>query len=163
MNFEPFFKSPTHDRSIHHIRELNFVNSEMSNFTRAVGSSSMFFFYFFAIGNCRNLTLDDVKSFPVGKPTNEITKRISNLFAELMTDFNKNSLIKSRGDTSFQEFNWGASKPIIDEIDKVLAAHYGFTEEELDFIINYDIKYRMGKELDSESSEESTQAQLAFS
>lgn len=31
-----------------------------------------------------------------------------------------------------------------DEIDKVLAQHYGFTEEELDFIINYDIKYRMG-------------------
>ena len=27
---------------------------------------------------------------------------------------------------------------------RVLAAHYGFTEEELDFIINYDIKYRMG-------------------
>ena len=26
----------------------------------------------------------------------------------------------------------------------VLAKHYGFTEEELDFIINYDIKYRMG-------------------
>ena len=25
--------------------------------------------------------------------------------------------------------------------------HYGFTEEELDFIINYDIKYRMGDEL----------------
>ncbi|MDO8745210.1 MAG: hypothetical protein Q7J76_08910 [Candidatus Brocadiaceae bacterium] len=40
------------------------------------------------------------------------------------------------------------SKPIIDEIDKVLAPHYGFTDEGLDFIINYDIKYRMGKELD---------------
>ena len=39
------------------------------------------------------------------------------------------------------------SKPIIDEIDKVLAQHYGFTDEELDFIINYDIKYRMGDEL----------------
>lgn len=36
------------------------------------------------------------------------------------------------------------SKPIIDEIDRVLAQHYGFTDEELDFIINYDIKYRMG-------------------
>jgi len=34
----------------------------------------------------------------------------------------------------------------LDEIDKALAEHYGFTEEELDFIINYDIKYRMGKE-----------------
>jgi putative transposase len=29
-----------------------------------------------------------------------------------------------------------------DEIDRVLARHYGFTEEELDFIIKYDIKYR---------------------
>jgi hypothetical protein len=36
------------------------------------------------------------------------------------------------------------SKPIIDEIDYVLAQYYGFTDEELDFIINYDIKYRMG-------------------
>lgn len=39
------------------------------------------------------------------------------------------------------------SKPIIDEIDTVLARHYGFTDEELDFIVNYDIKYRMGDEL----------------
>jgi ATP-dependent DNA helicase RecG len=38
-------------------------------------------------------------------------------------------------------------KPM-DEIDTVLAERYGFTEEELDFIINYDIKYRMGKELE---------------
>lgn len=42
------------------------------------------------------------------------------------------------------------SKPIIDEIDTALAEHYGFTDEELDFIINYDIKYRMGKELEGE-------------
>ena len=27
--------------------------------------------------------------------------------------------------------------------------HYRFTEEELDFIINYDIKYRMGDELNA--------------
>uniref|UniRef100_A0AB33IV91 Uncharacterized protein n=2 Tax=unclassified Prevotella TaxID=2638335 RepID=A0AB33IV91_9BACT len=38
-------------------------------------------------------------------------------------------------------------KPII---DKVLAHHYGFAEEELDFIINYDIKYHMGEELNEE-------------
>ena len=32
----------------------------------------------------------------------------------------------------------------MDEIDQVLARHYGFTDEELDFVINYDIKYRLG-------------------
>ena len=37
-------------------------------------------------------------------------------------------------------------------LDWVLAAHYGFTDEELDFIINYDIKYRMGR--DKEADEE---------
>ena len=41
------------------------------------------------------------------------------------------------------------SKPLIDAIDRVLAQHYGFTAEELDFIINYDIKYRMGDALET--------------
>ena len=36
------------------------------------------------------------------------------------------------------------SKPVIDKIDRVLARYYGFADEELDFIINYDIKCRMG-------------------
>jgi hypothetical protein len=53
------------------------------------------------------------------------------------------------GRVEYDEFYPNKSKPIIDEIDRVLAQHYGFTEEELDFIINYDIKYRMGKELES--------------
>jgi hypothetical protein len=32
-----------------------------------------------------------------------------------------------------------------------LGQHYGFSEEELDFILNYDIKYRLG--LDTEGEE----------
>jgi hypothetical protein len=43
-------------------------------------------------------------------------------------------------------------KPIIDEIDTVLAGHYGFTPEELDYILNYDIKFRLGR--DAEGQEE---------
>jgi hypothetical protein len=46
----------------------------------------------------------------------------------------------------YQEFYSKSTKSLIDEIDQVLAEHYGFTDEELDFIINYDIKYRMGAE-----------------
>jgi hypothetical protein len=38
-----------------------------------------------------------------------------------------------------------ASKPIIDKIDEALAEHYGFSPIERDFLINYDIKYRMGQ------------------
>jgi hypothetical protein len=38
------------------------------------------------------------------------------------------------------------AKDIFDEIGRVLTKHYGFTDEELDFIVNYDIKYRMGSD-----------------
>jgi hypothetical protein len=36
----------------------------------------------------------------------------------------------------------------------VLTHHYGFTDEELDFIINYDIKYRMGDDLFDDEGDE---------
>ena len=38
------------------------------------------------------------------------------------------------------------AKTAIDDIDRVLGEYYELTEEELDFIINYDIKYRLGKD-----------------
>lgn len=63
-----------------------------------------------------------------------------------MKDYDTNSFVRERQDCEFQEFRPSLSKPIIDEIDSMLAKHYGFLEEELDFIINYDIKYRMGRD-----------------
>jgi hypothetical protein len=64
--------------------------------------------------------------------------------------FRKETQYKNTGKVIYDEFYPKKSKHIIDEIDKVLAQHYGFSEEELDFIINYDIKYRMGGELEGE-------------
>jgi hypothetical protein len=61
---------------------------------------------------------------------------------------------ETTGTVVHDQFWPSKSKPIIDEIDKVLAKHYGFTEEELDFIINYDIKYRMGLGRSSAEEEE---------
>ena len=56
---------------------------------------------------------------------------------------------RQTGITQTQSFKIQKSKPIIDAIDRVLALHYGFTDAELDFIINYDIKYRMGRDTET--------------
>lgn len=72
---------------------------------------------------------------------------------KLMADYKRNAQHKRRGKTPCYEITASLAKPILDEIDRVLAEHYGFTEEELDFIINYDIKYRMG--LSSETKSDS--------
>ena len=53
---------------------------------------------------------------------------------------------RQTGRTQTQAFKIQKSTPVIDEIDRVLARHYGLSEEELDFIINYDIRYRLSQE-----------------
>ena len=70
---------------------------------------------------------------------------------ELMADIQTNSQMqtinyRNIGTLRIQSTYPRLSKTIIDRLDTVLAQHYGFTREELDFIINYDIKYRMGKQ-----------------
>lgn len=64
----------------------------------------------------------------------------------------------TRGANITVTYNKDLTKPIMNRIDSILAHHYEFTEKELDFIINYDIKYRMGEtlfdELDDEDGEE---------
>jgi hypothetical protein len=111
----------------------------------AILNSSLFFFWFISIGNGRNITGIDVEQFPVGTLSESVSRNLVSLFGKLMDDYRLNSVIRIRQDCEFQEFRPSRSKLIIDEIDCVLARHYGFTEEESDFIINYDIKYRMGR------------------
>lgn len=62
----------------------------------------------------------------------------------------KRVVSEKTGVVQYDEFWPSKSKHIIDEIDRVLARHYGFTEEDLDFITNYDNKYRMGRDADRE-------------
>ena len=74
---------------------------------------------------------------------------LGDLPERLQRSLESNSWFQTRhqrqtGEVRIQSFTPSFSKAIIDEIDRVLAKHYGFTDEELDFIINYDIKYRMG-------------------
>jgi len=121
----------------------------------AMLNSSLFYWWFVTLSDCRHLNLREIDSFPVGfeQLTNDVKNQLGLLTASLMNDFQENArrkecFYKTTGNVVYDEFDVKKSKPIIDEIDKVLAKHYGFTEEELDFIINYDIKYRMGKELD---------------
>ena len=150
MDFEQYFKSPTRSRSVHHFRDLYFADQRYGKFIGTLLNSTLFFFWFVSVGNGRNITGTDVEQIPVGDVSDEHLKEMPKLFDRLMRDYDKNSFIRERQDCDFQEFRPSLSKPIIDEIDRVLAAHYGFTDDELDFIINYDIKYRMGRDAESD-------------
>ena len=116
-------------------------------------NSTLFYWYFYLSSDCWHLTNKEVFSFPI--ECEDINSEQSRkLLIELMADLKTNSVrykrkSKNSGSQEFDSFYPAKSKFIIDRIDTVLAQHYGFTEEELDFIINYDIKYRMGNELEA--------------
>jgi len=144
MDFEQYFKSDTRSRSVHHFRDLCFKAKAEGKCVCGILNSSLYFLWFMAICNGRNLTSTDVARFAVGSIGDAMQKRLVALFDRLMKDYKQHSFIRERTDCKFQEFSPSLSKGIIDEIDEALGQHYGFTASETDFIINYDIKYRMG-------------------
>ena len=126
-----------------------FQERDMSHYYMAALNSNLFWWYYSINYDMFNLKDYMIFAFRLSYDKDE---KLSKLAFELEKDLNnkKTELVinsKTRGVVSSFVFKKKLSKPIIDEIDKVLAKHYGFTEEELDFIINYDIKYRMGDEL----------------
>jgi hypothetical protein len=143
MDFEQYFKSPTSSRSIHHFRDLHFIGEYEGKFAGNVLNSSLFFHWFLLLGNGRNLTGTDVQQFPVGDLLPR-SPRVQRLFDTLMKDYENNSFTRVRKDCEFQEFRPNKSKGIMDDIDRMLAEYYGLSDQETDFIINFEIKYRMG-------------------
>ena len=122
-------------------------------------SSSLYFSNYLMWSSCQVVNSRDFQiPFNLQSLSKKEKETLVTLGEQLEEDYQTHSLIKERtyskkGRVFSQEkqhFFIKESKPIIDEIDKLLAKHYGFTEEELDFIINYDIKYRMGDELNKD-------------
>lgn len=114
-------------------------------------SSSLFWWWYTITSNLRDLNPSDIAGFKFSSSLME-DKNLLRKSSLYISDLKKNSSLlirqqKGIGETKTQSFKISLSKSIIDEIDKILAQYYNFTDEELDFIINYDIKYRMGDEL----------------
>jgi hypothetical protein len=112
-------------------------------------NSTLFYWFYVNFGDGHNLTKYVIESVPFVYPKHDVVGTLKHLVEELMLDmtkksYRKNAYYKATGHVEYDEYYPKKSKHIIDEIDRVLAQHYGFTDEELDYIINYDIKYRMG-------------------
>ena len=146
-DFPPAFK--VNDKAGHSTREVSFViEKRMVRSAIAILSSDLFWWWYTVTSNCRHLNPYDIKNFPVPESALK-DPQLDILGIEYLEDIKRNSIMlvrqqKQTGRIETQSFKIQKSKHIIDEIDNVLAKHYGFIDEELDFIINYDIKYRMG-------------------
>lgn len=149
-NFPPAFRLNGKSTSSSREKTFGLLTQDMILPVVATLSSDIFWWWYTITSNCRDLNPSDLQGFSFPRSI-FADQHIKELGLKYVEDLKRNSVMAERiqrqtGRTETQSFKIQKSKPIIDEIDRALAKHYGFTEEELDFIINYDIKYRMGKE-----------------
>ncbi|NLX25523.1 MAG: SAM-dependent methyltransferase [Lentisphaerae bacterium] len=140
-------------------KTMSFSSIDDANAVFCTLNSSLFRWFMDVVSDGSHLNRRETDLFPLDlRRAERYANKFEELALALSADLKKNSFKRKmtyKHDTlTVQCIIPKNSKPIIDEIDKVLAEHYGFTEEELDYIINYDIKYRMGKDLQEDSSDD---------
>ena len=109
-------------------------------------NSTTHYIFYSEISDCWHFGKWHLNNFPIDFTS--LPGKFDILSNNLEASFKLNRITRydKRAKGDIYEYKISKSKPIIDQIDTILAQHYGFTEEELDFIINYDIKYRIGEE-----------------
>ncbi len=136
-----------------HGRFLHFRDEVTARAVMALMNSSLFYVWFATFSDGFHLSHALVKEFPVDRELFALDA-LPLLAIRLEQDIQAHARISTRNTKpvpgkeghliELAEYRMSYSKGILDEIDGVLAEHYGLNEKELDFVINYDIKYRMG-------------------
>ena len=116
-------------------------------------NSSLFWWYYSINYDLFNFKDYMIFGFQFNIPNLDIKQKLHELSNNMEFCLRKNALFyeinsQTAGKNRTVTYQKAKSKEIMDLIDTVLATHYSFTEKELDFIINYDIKFRMGDDED---------------
>lgn len=159
LDKEPIFEEDGIHKVTGEMKPLSFDTDNERYATIALLSSNIFFLNYIIWSSCQVVNSRDFNCYiDFDSLENTALESLAYLGKQLENDYQANSHVIERNYSKKgrhftmqkQHFFIKFSKSIIDEIDKVLAKHYGFSEDELDFILNYDIKYRMGDELNNE-------------
>ncbi|MBI4378025.1 MAG: hypothetical protein HY578_02895 [Nitrospinae bacterium] len=126
-----------------------FFDKKISKSVGAVLSSNLYFWFYQIYSNNLDLKFYEIESFkiPLDKLTDNTIEKLEKIYNEYLEDIEANSNVRQTSRyaniDSFREYKIGKSKAIIDKIDDFIGPLYGFTQEEIDFIKNYEIAFRL--------------------
>ncbi|MBX7123290.1 MAG: hypothetical protein K1X42_14265 [Opitutaceae bacterium] len=132
---------------------ISFADARLRDLALTIMNSSLFYWFYQLRTNCRDFNPSDFRGFPI--PSDLATVNFQSLSTRLQARLDESSKFtavshKQTGEVEVETFRPRNAKEIVDQIDCILAKHYGLTDEERDFIVNYDIKYRLGADADEE-------------
>lgn len=117
-------------------KEFNFKNND---YIICLLNSSLFWLYWTIVSDCWHITSKELKHFKYI----DTAEDFSVLRKELEDKLEKTKKYVGSKQTEY-EYKHKYCKDIIDKIDNKLATIYGLTSEELNYIKEFAIKYRMG-------------------
>jgi hypothetical protein len=110
-------------------------------------NSQLFYWYWISNSNCMDVVSREVLNLPVfdldAVDPAPFAALMQHLLAAYATTATTRVRRGTRINTSEVNVAAGHAKPVLDAIDRLLASHYGLDDEALDFVLNYDIKYRL--------------------
>lgn len=132
------------------------IEKKYSDVTGCCLSSNLAFWFYQIVSNNLDWKSSEIESFtiPIDKLDDAMIKRIVELYERYLKDIESNANIRTSSKKSsykvesFKEYKIGKSKKIIDEIDDLIGPLYGLTEEEINFVKNYEIIFRLSEEID---------------
>jgi len=139
-----------------HYHRLSVPDAPTARVLAAVLNSTTFYLHYKWTSNCRDLGHKDWAGFPLDPLPTTLQTELAECGLRLAETLRATAARRTRvypsGSVTYEEYYPARAKEILDEIDRLLAGHYGFGDEELEYILNYDLKYRMGRD-DAEHDE----------
>jgi len=128
---------------------LRFSELPHARIAFAALNSHLFYWLITTGSDCRNLNMREVRGLPLDLASIQpvLQQELCQLADELERSLLQHARMKpmvfqSQGRLTIQCLYPARSKGLIDEIDRALARHYMFNQQELDFLLHYDEEYR---------------------
>ena len=129
-----------------------YFQKRLSNAIGCILSSSLAFWFYQIYSNNLDWKTYEIENFTIPQLTTENIEYLDKLYSRYLTDIEAKANVRTTSGEStynvdsFKEYKIVRSKAIIDEIDDYICPLYGLTQEETDFIKNYELEFRLAGE-----------------
>jgi hypothetical protein len=111
----------------------------------AILSSNLYFWLSQAYSNNLDLNVSEVLMCPIPEIEEAKKSELISTFDKYLIDLEKNAVIKKanyNNISEFKEYRARLSKIYLDKIDRILQSAYGLTDEQTNYLINFELEFR---------------------
>lgn len=142
----PFCPEDNMNENSSHYHEIATNSPENAKLVTMLLASTSFYISYKVLSNCRDFGVANIQTFCYPKQATILAEK-SKVYEKVLLETAKDCGRQyASGYVTYKEYYPAKCKGVIDDIDTILSMYYGHTEVELDWVINYDIKYRIGED-----------------